>query len=60
MNILKKLPISFKGELHHIQLINFSIDADEVASFIPKEIKIGRINGRAMISMVNVELRMLN
>jgi len=57
MNFLKKLPISFKGELHHIQLVNFSVNAEEVAPFIPNEIKIRMINGRAMISMVNVELK---
>jgi hypothetical protein len=57
MSFLKKLPISFKGELHHIQLINFSVDADEVIAAVPKEIKIRLINGRAMISLVSVKLK---
>src|SRR5437762_11296068 len=60
MNFLKKLPISFKGELHNIQLINFSIEADEVAPFIPDEIKIRLINSKAMISMVKVELKRMH
>ncbi|HYV94879.1 MAG TPA: DUF2071 domain-containing protein [Chitinophagales bacterium] len=60
MNFLKQLPISFKGELHHIQLVNFSVDAGEMAAFIPKEIKIRLINDRAMISMVNVELKRMH
>jgi len=60
MSFLKQLPTSFKGELHHIQLINFSLEADEITSFVPKEIKVRLINGRAIISMVNVELKKMH
>jgi len=60
MNFLKHLPISFRGELHNIQLINFSVDADEVSAIVPKEIQVRLINGRAMISMVNVELEKMH
>ena len=60
MSFLKKLPISFTGELHHIQLVNFSVEREEIETQIPEEIKVRLINGRAMISMVNVELKRMH
>jgi hypothetical protein len=57
MNILKKLPISYLGELHSIQLINFSVEREEVEPYVPWKIKIRDLGGRAMISMVNVHLQ---
>jgi hypothetical protein len=57
MNILKKLPLSYLGELHGVQLINFSVEREEVEPFVPWKIKIRDVGGRAMISMVNVSLK---
>jgi uncharacterized protein YqjF (DUF2071 family) len=60
MNPLKKIPISFKGELHDIQLINFSVNLEEVVDKIPIELKIRNYNQRALISMVNVDLKKMH
>ncbi len=57
MNLLKKIPISYLGELHEVKLINFSVEREEVEPFVPWKIKIRDVNGRAMISMVNVSLK---
>lgn len=57
MTLLKRLPIHYKGELHDVRLINFSVAMEEVRDKIPAEIKIRDFNGRAMISMVDVKLR---
>jgi hypothetical protein len=57
MNLLKKIPITYVGELHQVQLINFSVDKREVESYIPWKITVREFEGRAMISIVNVQLR---
>ena len=57
MNLLKRIPIHYKGELHDVRLINFTVDMDEVMTKIPKHIKIRDFNGRAMISMADVKLK---
>jgi uncharacterized protein YqjF (DUF2071 family) len=57
MNLLKRLPIRYTGELHNVQLINFSVERKEVEPLVPWKIKIRDFNGRAMISMVNVQLQ---
>lgn len=57
MNILKKIPISYLGELHQVKLINFSVEREEVEPYVPWKIKIRDIGGRAMISIVNVSLK---
>ena len=57
MNLLKKLPITFLGELHQVKLINFSVEREEVEPFVPWKLKIRDFKGRAMISMVNVDLK---
>jgi hypothetical protein len=57
MNLLKKIPISYLGELHGVQLINFSVDREEVEPYVPWKIKIRDIEGRALISMVNVRIQ---
>lgn len=45
------------GELHNVKLVNFSVDKREVEPFVPRGIKVRDVNGRAMISMVNVLLK---
>ncbi len=57
MSLLKNIPITYKGELHDIVLVNFSVDPDEVKDNLPEGIEVREFDGRAMISMVNVKLR---
>lgn len=57
MSLLKRIPLRYKGELHDVRLINFSVDMDEVAPKVPSPIKVRTVDGRAMISMVDVKLR---
>lgn len=57
MNLLKKIPVRYKGELHDMRLINFTVDMSEVQHKVPPHIKVRDFNGRAMISMVDVKLR---
>src|SRR5690606_22047959 len=57
MNLLKRLPIHYKGELHDVRLVNFSVEKDEVLNMVPANIKVRDFNGRAMISMVDVKLK---
>lgn len=59
MNLFKSLPLSFLGELHHIQLVNFSVDQEEVAALLPDPLQIADFHGRALISMVNVQLKQM-
>ena len=56
MNLLKRLPIQYKGELHDVRLINFSVAMEEIMGKVPANIKVRDFNGRAMISMVDVKL----
>src|SRR6188472_940138 len=57
MYLLKRIPIHYKGELHDVRLINFSVAMEELKDKVPASIKIRSINGRAMISMVDVKLK---
>ena len=59
MKILKDIPITYKGELHKVKLINFSVDIEEVQENVPEGIEVRKFeNGkRALISMVNVRLK---
>src|SRR5688572_13724138 len=57
MKKLKNLRLQFKGELHEIHLVNFSVDAAELQYQIPAPIKPRIHQGRALISMVDVHLR---
>ena len=56
MSLLKRLPIHYKGELHDVRLINFSLAKEEVLDKVPANVKVRDFNGRAMISMVDVKL----
>lgn len=56
MNWLKKLPLTFIGKLNHVKLVNFSVEMDEVIKRVPKPIQIRDFEGRALISMVDVQL----
>ncbi len=56
MSILKTLPLAFEGNLHEVNLINFSIDPSELEGLVPPEVPVRLFDGRAMISLVNVQL----
>jgi hypothetical protein len=57
---LKNLPIKYIGQLHRVKLVNFSVDKAEIEPYLPAGIKIRDFNGRALISMVNVDLRKMH
>jgi len=57
MDFLKKIPIRYKGELHDVRLVNFSVAMEEVINSVPRNIKVRDFNGRALISMVDVQLK---
>lgn len=57
LSILKRLPLSFSGELHNTVLLNFSVDHADVLAGIPSQLVPIRYHGRALVSMVSVELR---
>lgn len=57
MELLKRIPVKYEGELHDVKLVNFSVEKHEVEQLVPKGIKVRDFNGRAMISMVNVMLK---
>lgn len=57
MNLLKKIPLNFIGELHQIRLINFYVDRAEVEALLPEPLQVRDFNGKALISMVDVELK---
>lgn len=57
MSLLKRIPIHYRGELHDVRLINFSVEMREILTSIPRGIKLRNFDGRAMISMVDVKLK---
>lgn len=57
MEALKNIPIKYSGQLHDIKLINFSVEKEEVLSAVPQPLKVLDYKGRALISMVNVQLK---
>jgi hypothetical protein len=59
MSLLKKIPVTYAGELH-IRLVNFWVDIDEVLPFVPKPLVPRNFDGKALISLVNVELKKMH
>lgn len=57
MDLLKKIPITYLGELHDVRLLNFSVDIDEIRNHVPAGIRIRDFGGRALFSMVDVKLK---
>jgi hypothetical protein len=57
MDLLKKIPIRYTGELHDVRLVNFSVDMKEITGKVPAAIKVRDFGGRALISMVDVKLK---
>ncbi|WP_187263931.1 DUF2071 domain-containing protein [Pontibacter beigongshangensis] len=57
MEMLKKLPLTYVGELHDVRLINFSVEQEEVLPLLPERLRLRDFQGRSLISMVNVKLR---
>ena len=56
-DLLKRLPLSYEGELHDVRLVNFSVDPGELGDLLPRDIQPLLHEGRALISMVHVHLR---
>ncbi len=56
MGFLKNLRLQFQGELHEIYLVNFSVDPAELEDALPAPLRLRLVNGRALISMVDVRL----
>lgn len=52
--------MKFNGELHNVKLINFSVDIEEILSMVPKNLKIFVHQGKAIISMVDVQLKSMH
>lgn len=57
MKLLKRIPLTYHGELHHVRLINFSVEMHEVKDNIPAPLQARNFDGRALISMVDVQLK---
>ena len=49
--------MKFIGELHNVRLINFSVSLEEIMPFVPNQLKILQDKGKAIISMVDVQLK---
>lgn len=60
MELLKKLPVRYRGELHQVKLINFTVEKEEVLPLLPPDLKPLDYNGRALISTVNVQLHQMH
>jgi len=57
MNIIKKIPLAYQGELHDVKLIQFSVEKEELETLFPHHFPLKLWNQRALISMVNVQLK---
>lgn len=57
LDALKTLPVSYVGQLHDVELVQFSLDPEEVAPQLPGRLSLRTVGGRAMVSLVNVRLR---
>lgn len=57
MDLLKRLPLTYTGALHQVRLINFSVEKQEVLPLLPPGLALRDFHGRALISLVNVQLR---
>jgi hypothetical protein len=49
--------LRFKGELHQVRLVNFSVHPEEIAARLPHPLKARKMGNKALISMVDVQLR---
>jgi uncharacterized protein YqjF (DUF2071 family) len=53
---LRDVPISYKGELNEVKLIQFTLDPQEAQENLPLQFKPLIRNGRALVSLVDVHL----
>ena len=56
MSFWKTLPIAYRGELHDVELVQFSLDPEEAARALPAPLAPRQIAGRALVSLVHVHL----
>lgn len=59
MDALRKLPVAFSGVLHQVKLVAFSVPVEEVTPFLPGGIEPVVKEGRALFSLVSVELEQM-
>jgi hypothetical protein len=52
----RTLPLRFQGELHDVELVQFSLDPDEARANLPEPFSPRIVGGRALVSVVNVRL----
>ena len=52
----RTLPLTFHGELHDVELVQFSLDPDEARAHLPEPLAPRIVAGRACVSLVNVRL----
>jgi len=53
----RALPLSFRGQLFDIKLVQFSLDVEEARRFLPKGFEPLTLRGRAIVSLANVQLQ---
>jgi hypothetical protein len=52
----RALPLSFRGTLFDIKLVQFSLDVEEARRFLPQGFEPLILRGRAIVSLANVQL----
>lgn len=55
--LLRRLPLAMRGWLHGVELVQFSLDAAEARAALPPALEPRLFGGRALVSLVNVDLR---
>jgi hypothetical protein len=53
----ERRPVAHQGELHEVELVQWSLDPEEAARALPPPLVPRRIAGRALVSLVHVHLR---
>ena len=59
MSWLKTLPIAYRGLLQDVRIVNFSVPMPEVTHLIPEGLKAADFDGRAMISLADLQIRQM-
>jgi uncharacterized protein YqjF (DUF2071 family) len=57
MSSWRTLPITYHGELHDVELVQWSLDPEEAARELPAPLTPRLIAGRALVSLIHVRLR---
>ena len=57
--LLRRLPITYHGTLQGAELVQFSLDPDEVRPLVPAPLSPCLLHGRSLVSCLRVEMRRL-